>query len=221
MQGLCPKFTDLSKTDLIQGYLLLFNIILKLYATCYKVAFSITGESMMNFYKIKKEYLDHLRQYDKKVPQNVENGKEKLYTGIVMSTENYNYFVPLSSFNRPQQTNFVLQQNNKRRLGSLRLSFMIPIEKNDTSVLEKVDLDDVDDFKYRRLLEQELKLCRQNQKQIMHRAKKVYDMGNNSEHPRFKDCVQFQKLEQKASEYQYDRTKAQMKKKRKQHDMEL
>src|SRR5699024_11067185 len=109
--------------------------------------------------------------------------------------------------NRPQQTNFVLQQNNKRRLGSLRLSFMIPIEKNDTSVLEKVDLDDVDDFKYRRLLEQELKLCRQNQKQIMHRAKKVYDMGK--------------KLEQKASEYQYDRTKAQMKKKRKQHDMEL
>jgi len=46
-------------------------------------------------------------------------------------------------------------------------------------------------------------------------------MGNNYEHPRFKDCVQFKELEQKASVYQYDKTKAYMKKKKNQRDIEM
>lgn len=173
----------------------------------------------MNFYKIKKDYLDHLRQFDKKVPNNVEDGNEKLYTGIVMSTNDYDYFVPLSSFNRPQQTNFVLEQKNKRRLGSLRLSFMLPVNKNDHSVLEKIDLNEIEDVKYRRLLEQELKLCKQNKDQIINRAKKVYDMGNNTEHPRYNDCVQFNDLEEKTAEY--TKTKNFTKQKRKNNDIEL
>lgn len=173
----------------------------------------------MNLYKIKKDYLDHLRKYDKKIPQNVESGKEKLYTGIVMSTKEYDYFVPLSSFNRPQQTNFVLEQKNKNRLGSLRLSFMIPVHEKDRYVLEKIDLSTVEDVKYRRLLEQELKLCKQNKGQIIQRAKKVYEMGNDPKHPRYRDCVQFSNLEDKTLEYQ--KKQITKKQKRKNNDIEL
>lgn len=43
----------------------------------------------------------------------------------------------------------------------------------------------------------------------------------NSEHPRFKDRVPFKSLEQKASEYQYDKTKTYMKKKKKQRSIEM
>src|SRR5699024_1867425 len=177
----------------------------------------------MNFYKIKKDYLDHLRQYDMKVPQHVESGKEKLYVGIVMNTKDYNYFVPLSSFDRPQQTNFVLQKNNNRRLGSLRLSFMIPVDKTDDSGLEKIDMNALEDVKYRRLLEQELKLCRQNKKKIIDRAKRVYEMGNDPDHPRYKDCIQFKALEGRTSAYQFEKTQAHInqRKKNKRKNIEL
>lgn len=68
-------------------------------------------------------------------------------------------------------------------------------------MLEKIEKNTVKNVKYRRLLEQELKIFRQNRGQIINRAKKVYNMGNNPKHPRFRDCVRFKTLEEKALEY--------------------
>lgn len=170
---------------------------------------------------MKKEYLDHLRKHDDKVPKHVEDGNEKLYVGVVMSTNKTNYFVPLSSFDQYQQTNFVLEQQNKRKLGSLRLSFMLPVDEEHSSVLEKIDLNDYNDkdIKYRRLLDKQLRLCTQNKDQIINRAKKVYDMGNDPEHPRYKDCVKFKNLEEKSLQYDAFKEKRRFKKKSK--DIEL
>ncbi|WP_092987797.1 type III toxin-antitoxin system ToxN/AbiQ family toxin [Lacicoccus qingdaonensis] len=52
---------------------------------------------------LSKRDAHHLRKYDKKLPQNVEKYKEKLYISVVMNTKDYDYFVSLSSFNRPNK----------------------------------------------------------------------------------------------------------------------
>ena len=49
----------------------------------------------MRIYRIKDEYIDFLRKYDKKVSKNKKETRP--FVGIVFEINNFKYFAPLSS----------------------------------------------------------------------------------------------------------------------------
>jgi len=58
----------------------------------------------------------------------------------------------------------------KANMVSCRKELVIYFKLSEQETVKEILI--TDNVKYRRLLEQELKLCRQSQKQIVHRAKK-------------------------------------------------
>ena len=51
----------------------------------------------LNFYDIDSKYTDYLREYDDKIPYINYNSRDKFLWGIVLSINNTNYYVPVSS----------------------------------------------------------------------------------------------------------------------------
>ena len=162
------------------------------------------GTNKILFYKIDKNYLDYLRKYDCKVPEIEKTGlNPKPYCGVILEINDIMYFVPVSSFNKKQITNFVIKDSsNNKSIASLRFSFMIPITKiNFPKIFTYVDFELIEDRKYADLLEKEYRYCKENQKDIIDSAHDIYDKVVNGNEFFCKICCDFSLLEKKAKIY--------------------
>lgn len=156
----------------------------------------------MKFYEIDSSYLDYLRGFDKRVPEITKSGFEKFFCGIVLEINDYDYFVPVSSFTTSQATNLIIFNKKKsKRLSSLRFCFMIPIPKDKSHLLTEKDFSLITDKKYAALVSQEYQFCLDNKERILKKAQAVYKMGNDPEHPRYNDCCNFTDLEFSSDKY--------------------
>ena len=135
----------------------------------------------MDFYRINEEYNQYLQKYEKenrgvtKVPNIRYTDRNKFAFGAVMQVHGMNYYVSVSSFDKKQEANILIRVpgDEKEIKGSLRFNYMIPVPEE---CIEKLVIKNVQDKKYRLLLNKEYQFCVDNADRIRKKANKIYEM---------------------------------------------
>lgn len=135
----------------------------------------------MEFYRINEEYNQFLQRYEKekrgvsKVPNIRYKDRNKFAFGAVMEVNGINYYVSVSSFSKKQEANILIRVSGdeKEVKGSLRFNYMVPVPDE---CIEKLIIKDVQDEKYRMLLNKEYRFCVNNAQRIQKKANKIYEM---------------------------------------------
>lgn len=153
---------------------------------------------MLDIYDVSKDYIEYLKTIESKIPNISYNQRDKFICGIVMVEQNFKYFVPVSSFNKQQKTNYLILNANNQPVGSLRFSFMFPLPDG---VAKRKIIANESDIQYKRLLQEEWNYITtpKNEQAILRKAKAVYKMGCDINDPYFKNCCDFKNLENKIS----------------------
>ena len=135
----------------------------------------------MEFYRINEEYNQFLQRYEKekrgvsKVPNIRYKDRNKFAFGAVMEVNGINYYVSVSSFSKKQEANILIRVpgDEKEVKGSLRFNYVVPVPDE---CIEKLIIKDVQDEKYRMLLNKEYRFCVNNAQRIQKKANKIYEM---------------------------------------------
>ena len=135
----------------------------------------------MDFYRIDAGYNNYLQKYEKekrgitKVPNLHYTDHNKFSFGAVFDVNGINYYVSISSFDKKQEANILIRipGDEKEIKGSLRFNYMVPVPDN---CLTRLVIKDIEDEKYRSLLNKEYRFCMANQEKIQRKAKKIYEM---------------------------------------------
>ncbi len=135
----------------------------------------------MDFYCIDEKYNKFLQRYEKerrgvtKVPNIRYTDRNKFAFGAVMQINGMNYYVSVSSFDKKQEANILIRVpgDKKEVKGSLRFNYMIPVPDE---CIKKLVIKDIEDEKYRLLLNKEYRFCMDNAEQIQKKANKIYEM---------------------------------------------
>lgn len=145
----------------------------------------------MDFYYVSSDFIDYLQDVERKargftrVP-NVEydkNQNQKFVVGIVLQVNGFKYYAPMSHY-KIQKPNNVLINIAADKInpikGSIRFNYMFPVLDE---YLTQVKINELDDIKYKRLVQKELRFCIDNAKDIQTKALKTYldvILGNDS-----------------------------------------
>lgn len=135
----------------------------------------------MDFYRISEEYNKFLQSYEKekrgitKVPNIRYTDRNKFAFGAVMQVNGMNYYVSVSSFDKKQEANILIRVpgDEKEVKGSLRFNYMVPVPDE---CIEKLVIKEIEDEKYRSLLNKEYQFCMDNAERIQKKADKIYEM---------------------------------------------
>ena len=157
----------------------------------------------LKFYEVDSEYIKFLRENgDEKIPNIVYEKHKKFFCGIVLTINGFNYFAPVSSYNKKAQTVFLIMDRDKitkelTPISSLRFSFMFPCP---IEYLNQKDFSKEEE-KYQNLLRKELHYCNINREKIKKTAKDVYKLGMKEETRRKFNICNFKKLEEQCLKY--------------------
>lgn len=128
----------------------------------------------LNLYTVNKKYCEFLRKYDDRVPS-VNGGKEgRPFVGILICVNNKNYFAPLTS---PKKKHLLMRESQdfikikNGELGAINLNNMIPIP---SSELKLIDINNVEENQYRKLLMKQISWCNTARNKITRRAYSLY-----------------------------------------------
>ena len=166
----------------------------------------------MDFYRINEEYNQFLQKYEKekrgvtKVPNIRYADRNKFTFGTVLEVNGMKYYVSVSSFDKKQEANILIRVpgDEKEVKGSLRFNYMVPVPD---ACIERLVIKDIDDEKYRILLNKEYQFCVDNAERIQKKANKIYEMVINNKKQILTDNIcDFKILEQGYQEY-INRTK--------------
>lgn len=135
----------------------------------------------MDFYRINEDYNRYLQCYEKenrgvtKVSNIRYTDRNKFAFGAVMQVNGMNYYVSVSSFDKKQEANILIRVpgDEKEIKGSLRFNYMIPVPEE---CIERLVIKNVEDEKYRLLLNKEYQFCIDNADRIQKKANKIYEM---------------------------------------------
>ena len=150
----------------------------------------------LNFYYIDLKYIRDLSNVDDNVMSiSPQRGKQnRPFVGVIVLLNGRKYCIPLTSpkdkfKNMKSQVDFLKifddsKKGDNKLIGVLNINNMIPV---DESVIRKVDMTIHDKDKgevkaHKRLMQKQLKWCREHVDTIENRANKVYDkVVNNPE----------------------------------------
>ncbi len=168
----------------------------------------------LKWYIVDKDYVNYLRKYDNKVENIDYANKLKPYIGILVTINDINYYVPISSakekhYKIKEGMDFVKIQEDNRIVGVLNLNNMIPILDNNVTELKYKDIENYREFnsdKERKLyisfLSFELDLINAKIEKIRKNALKLYNEKENNPNSKLsKRCCNFKLLEEKCREY--------------------
>lgn len=135
----------------------------------------------MDFYRIDETYNRFLQTYEKKnrgitkVPNIRYSDRNKFAFGAVMEINDIKYYVSVSSFDKKQEANILIKVpgDKKEIKGSLRFNYMIPVPDE---CITKLVISDIEDEKYRLLLNKEYQFCMNNIDKIIKKANTIYRM---------------------------------------------
>ena len=88
-------------------------------------------------------------------------------------SKNFLNYVSVSSFDKKQEANILIRVpgDEKEIKGSLRFNYMIPVPEE---CIERLIIKNVQDEKYRLLLNKEYQFCMNNAERIQKKANKIY-----------------------------------------------
>ena len=157
--------------------------------------------------RIDSDYCDYLRKYDNKVAYNKFEKELRPFIGILFKIDECEYFAPLSSpkpKHKKMKNKLDFLKIDNGELGAVNFNNMIP-------VLEKcyclVDLNKktltLEEYKYQKLLKEQLDWLNSNYIQIYNKSYKLYQLYNNGKLPdNIKNrCCNFKLLEEKCKKY--------------------
>lgn len=164
------------------------------------------------FYTIDKNYIKYLSQFETHVSYNKEEiGHSRPYLGIVLTIENYEYFVPLYSYKehykkyKNNPSFFFICDKKDKPLAIIKFSAMIPvpIQSNITKLLEYSK----QDKKYQDLISAEYRYVNSRKEELYKRANKMYKEVTKHKNTFFKSIAcNFKLLEEKSLEYMENNT---------------
>ncbi len=154
-------------------------------------------------YEVDAEYTHSLYEFDDKVPQEHEQTGQRKFVGVVFSVNEYQYFAPMSSpkpkHMRLSSSMLDLHKLDGGKLGVINLNNMIPVP---LSCLRKVDVNAIQDEKYRLLLVKQLRELKKDAADIVKKAHKLYRIVVNGHSTKLQDrCCNFALLESKARDF--------------------
>ena len=133
----------------------------------------------MKFYHIKDTYIDFLRKYDEKVPEN--KNESRPYVGIVLTIGDIEYYAPFSS---PKPKHKKMRNTKDFRkiggglYGAINFNNMIPVVK---SALIYINIKSIDDVKYRSLLLNQYRSIVSDADKIKENASELYSLIQKDE----------------------------------------
>ncbi|MCI8486340.1 MAG: type III toxin-antitoxin system ToxN/AbiQ family toxin, partial [Clostridia bacterium] len=164
-------------------------------------------------YSISDNYIKYLRKFDDKIYDNKEEIRthERKYLGIVLTVNEFNYYIPMSSPKKSDYLDFdkkiirndtktiIRIHDNNRLYGTLRISNMIPVPITE---LEPYIISNEDDLKYREVILGELRYINNNSDRIVKYVKTVYNQKiRDIDVGYIKNTVDFKLLEEKLKEW--------------------
>ena len=167
----------------------------------------------LNLYSISDKYIKYLRKFEDKIYDNKEEirVRTRKYLGIVLTINNCNYYIPMSSPKKSdyidyekriirKDTKTIIRIDNGNRLyGTLRISNMIPVPITE---LEPYMIETEQDRKYKEVILGELRYINNNVEKITKNAKIVYNKRIKNENIGYiKNTVNFKLLEEKLEEW--------------------
>lgn len=167
----------------------------------------------LNLYSVSDKYINYLKQYDDKIYDNKEEIRihERKYLGVVLTVNEFNYYIPMSSPKKSDYLDFdnkIIRKDTKtiiriheggRLYGTLRISNMIPVPITE---LEPYMISNETDSKYKEVILGELRYINNNSNKIIKYAKTVYNQKiKNIDVGYIKNTVDFKLLEEKFKEW--------------------
>ena len=125
----------------------------------------------MDLFYVDSGYCQFLRQHDEIVEDN-KNGTRP-YVGVVINLGEIEYYAPLTSPKEKHKTMKNMKDFRKingGKYGAINFNNMIPVKKD---YLTKIDIDNLADVKYRRLLQNQYRHLQHDEKQIRDQADKL------------------------------------------------
>ena len=146
----------------------------------------------LNLYSVSDKYIKYLRKFEDKIYDNKEEirVRTRKYLGIVLTINNCNYYIPMSSPKKSdyidyekriirKDTKTIIRIDNGNRLyGTLRISNMIPVPITE---LEPYMIETEQDRKYKEVILGELRYINNNVEKITKNAKIVYNQRIKNE----------------------------------------
>lgn len=160
----------------------------------------------MKFYHIKEDFITYLRQFDTKVAEN--KNQTRPYVGIVLEVNSVKYYAPFSSpkpKHKKMKNGKDFRKINNGLYWAINFNNMIPVLN---SALNEIDIANIADVKYRRLLQNQYNSIKADEKGILKTAenlrKLIFDDEKNlSEHDKVikRRCCDLVLLEEKYIEW--------------------
>ena len=161
------------------------------------------------FYYVDEQYVEFLKEKELQsrgfttVPNVAYSSRNKFLYGTVLEVSGINYFVPVSSYSKKQQDNFLIKidDHHKEKIaGSLRFNYMIPVPEK---CLIPLDFKAGIEGQERRIfIEKEYRFCKSKRSAIQKGAKKTYERVTNAASDELvKNSCDFKLLEKAYYEY--------------------
>ncbi|MGL4602306.1 MAG: type III toxin-antitoxin system ToxN/AbiQ family toxin [Plesiomonas sp.] len=167
----------------------------------------------MKFYTISSRYIEYLKQFEDKVPNSEDPNYQnpKAFIGVVLDIQGHKYLAPLTSpkswhstIKESSISYFKLHENGnpENQLGLINLKYMIPIVEAEVSLL---DLDNMPDSRYKRMLYKQLQFIRANSVNISRKSELLRSLALQGS---MKGTCDFALLEEKYRDFGKDTKEA-------------
>lgn len=155
----------------------------------------------LEIWQVESDYLDYLRQFDSKVPN--DDTHTRKFLGVIIEVNGCKYYAPLSSpkpnHAKTKTSDIKVHLINNTDCGSINLRYMIPVPEE---ALVPVDVDTLDDEKYRFLVMKQLRFIKKSSDVIQAKASRLYKLVLLNHKTFAPWCCDFKLLEEKCKEYE-------------------
>ena len=171
-------------------------------------------KNKLKWYIANKDYVNYLKDFDSKVENINYDKKLKPYIGILITINEFDYYVPISSvkekhYKIKEGMDFIKIKQDNKIIGVLNLNNMIPISGDNVKELKYKDIEQYRDFSsdkekllYISFLNFELDLINNKMEKIKKNAMRLYiEKINNPKSNLSKRCCDFKLLEEKSKLY--------------------
>ncbi|MBQ8680650.1 MAG: type III toxin-antitoxin system ToxN/AbiQ family toxin [Treponema sp.] len=155
------------------------------------------------FYEIDNKYIDFLSKFSEHLFHNakITQTYTRKYIGILFEINDLKYFAPLSSFKpKHKRLSETVDFIKIGDMAVINLNNMFPVIDGVFSLKNPADESDT---QYKTLLNNEIRIIRKKEEQIITNAKTVYNhkMTNDGKSKLSQRCNDFKLLEEKCKEY--------------------
>lgn len=163
----------------------------------------------MRLYTIHTEYIAYLHTIDTRVPLQHKKSVNRPYAGILLTEDNFNYFIPLSSpkekFKTMKNTRDFIKIDHGN-LGALNLNNMVPVPLTCCQMIDikmLLSSNSVDDVKYGGLIEDQRQWLTTHKDIIHNKALKLRSLykAEKLPLPLISRCLDWNKLEVACNQY--------------------